>query len=222
MSCQRYDRALALHVEGDLPTAEAATLERHLGQCAHCRELLARLEASQDEVRSLRDEPLDDALLAEVRSRVIEAAAGIGAQGASSRWTWALAAAVAVVVTSFVLLRHPQPGPSLDALQGAASSASTSLPRPEPTSPVLSQSTARAPAAVSPRVGRKTMRRGSGLSPDDADQLARAIVAVSRVQRLSDSADTAERVTARPSDVVRLETANPDVVIYWQLDSSGG
>jgi hypothetical protein len=59
------------------------------------------------------------------------------------------------------------------------------------------------------------------LSPDDADQLARAVVAVSRIRRLSDEPPAARDDRSAPA-MVRLETPDPDVVIYWQLDSNGG
>ena len=59
------------------------------------------------------------------------------------------------------------------------------------------------------------------LSPEDADQLARALVAVSRIRRLSDWRAGAPAAPSSPT-VVRLETLDPDVVIYWQLDANGG
>jgi hypothetical protein len=59
------------------------------------------------------------------------------------------------------------------------------------------------------------------LSPEEADQLAQAVVAVSRIHRLSDGRPAASAETPAPA-MVRLETGDPDVVIYWQLDSNGG
>jgi hypothetical protein len=61
----------------------------------------------------------------------------------------------------------------------------------------------------------------TALSPEEADQLARAIVAVSRVERLSDAVLSApDRVATAP--LVRWVTDDPSVVIYWQIDSNGG
>ncbi len=67
----------------------------------------------------------------------------------------------------------------------------------------------------------KTARAVPGLSPEDADQLARAVVAVSRVRRLPEEPSTAP-AEPLPAALVRLETSDPGVVIYWQLDSNGG
>ena len=87
------------------------------------------------------------------------------------------------------------------------------------------RSTIPAPPPVSPRM--EQARRGPGnrpsvvpaLSPDDADQLARAVVAIARIDRLDEAPLDAE---PSPTPLVRLATADPDVVIYWQLEPSGG
>jgi hypothetical protein len=68
---------------------------------------------------------------------------------------------------------------------------------------------------------RETARVVPELTPDDAEQLARAIVAVSRIRRVTDRAP-APPAEPFPPAVVRLQTSDPGVVIYWQLDSSGG
>ena len=69
---------------------------------------------------------------------------------------------------------------------------------------------------VSPGVAHTTT--APALSQEDADQLARAVVAVSRIERVT---DTYQEPAAR-STWVRLTTDDPKVVIYWQLDSNGG
>jgi len=59
------------------------------------------------------------------------------------------------------------------------------------------------------------------LSPEDADQLARAVLAVSQIESVAD----ATVQPSAPSDrapLVRLATSDPDIVIYWQLQSDGG
>ena len=62
------------------------------------------------------------------------------------------------------------------------------------------------------------------LTPEEADQLARAVVAVSRVHGLSDLRSLAppEPVELPAPGQVVLATADPNVVIYWQLESNGG
>jgi anti-sigma factor RsiW len=88
--------------------------------------------------------------------------------------------------------------------------------------------------------GSATSERDSALTPEEADQLARAVVAMSRIERLSDVPAASEASTSAPAatdesageaprgstgpagSFVRWTTADPDVVIYWQLDSNGG
>jgi anti-sigma factor RsiW len=88
--------------------------------------------------------------------------------------------------------------------------------------------------------GSATSERDSALTPEEADQLARAVVAMSRIERLSDVPAASEESTSAPAatdegrredrrgvsgwtgTLVRWTTADPDVVIYWQLDSNGG
>jgi hypothetical protein len=59
------------------------------------------------------------------------------------------------------------------------------------------------------------------LSPDDADQLARAVVAIARVDRVDEVPADAEPSPAT-APLMRLATADPDIVIYWQLEPNGG
>jgi hypothetical protein len=70
-------------------------------------------------------------------------------------------------------------------------------------------------------VNSSTARVVPELSPDDADQLARAVVAVSRIRRVTDR-PREPLAEPLPPAVVRLSTSDPGVVIYWQLDSKGG
>ncbi len=88
MTCQEYEPLIALYVEGDLD--DAAGVERHLTECAACRDLLQDLRSSQAALKELAlGEPVDPALLSEVRSEVL---ARIGRK----RWlVWPWAAALA-------------------------------------------------------------------------------------------------------------------------------
>ncbi len=61
----------------------------------------------------------------------------------------------------------------------------------------------------------------AALSPEDADQLARAVVAVSQIESVTDATVQPAAPSHRPP-LVRLATSDPDIVIYWQLESDGG
>ena len=57
----------------------------------------------------------------------------------------------------------------------------------------------------------------SALSPEDADQLARALVAVSHIDHLTDTLGEPPP-SPMPATLMRLATADPNVIIYWRLD----
>jgi hypothetical protein len=60
------------------------------------------------------------------------------------------------------------------------------------------------------------------LSRDDADQLARAVLAVSRVESVEQGLRETAPLDAAPATLMRIATSDPDVVIYWRLEPNGG
>ena len=61
------------------------------------------------------------------------------------------------------------------------------------------------------------------MSAADADQLARAVVAISQIRSAHDrppEPDPSPGVESAP--LMRLATADPNVIIYWQLEPNGG
>ncbi len=105
MSCEQYERPIALYVEGDI---EDAGLERHLAGCAGCRDLLEDLRASQAMLKELPG--ADPAFLNAVRSGVF---ARIG-ERRRMLWPWVAAGAMAAAALSAIVLRPAlrQPVPS--------------------------------------------------------------------------------------------------------------
>jgi anti-sigma factor RsiW len=243
MSCEQYERDLALAVEGDLPERESATLHQHLQQCARCGAFLGDLKDSQRKLKDLAAEPVEEAALAGVRKRV----AAVLQERSRPAWVvqaseWALAASLAVVALGLAtVVWRATPRASRQAsgataapraarvtsVTPAASSETRAVAptrgRPEGATalPFRRPSTAPPPRAVSRGVEPETARVVPELSPDDAEQLARAVVAVSRIRRLRERPPSAPAEPS-PATTVRLSTSDPGVVIYWQLDSNGG
>jgi anti-sigma factor RsiW len=233
MTCTRYEKDLALYVERDLPDADVASVEAHLGACPACRSFLASLRASQAWVKDLAAEEIDSDALAVMRVRTIVAAAR-ARRSRRPRWVpaWAAAAAVILALGTLVwvaLVSRTNP-PRTVAVPSPPSSAPRGIASPI-APPVIASGSARStlpgPAAVSPRMERAHVRRGTErpsvvptLSADDADQLARAVVAIARIQRVDEAPVDAEPLPEPP--LMRLATADPDVVIYWQLEPNGG
>lgn len=108
MSCTKFETDIALYAGGDLPAGRMARLEAHLAGCPDCRALAEDLRASQVLLSELRDDPIADAMVAQVRSRVLDE---VRRAGFSRRGTLvpllALAAALVLAVV-LVWLRHQE------------------------------------------------------------------------------------------------------------------
>jgi anti-sigma factor RsiW len=195
MTCTRYETDLALYVERDLSDADAASVEAHLRECPTCPAFLAELRASQALVKDVAAEEVPEEALAAVHMRTLVAAER--ARRAHRAFpAWAAAA----------------PAPRVIPSPATASTPRSTLPAPPPVSPRMEQ--ARRGPAKRPSVV-------PALSPDDADQLARAVVAIARIGRVDEAPIETEPSPAAAA-LMRLATADPDVVIYWQLEPSGG
>jgi anti-sigma factor RsiW len=105
MNCAKWEPEIALHAGGDLPAADVPRIERHLAECANCRALLEDLRAGQDLLAELRDEPLEDAMLLQVRRNVL-GRADFSPRGTSVPLHWKLALAAALVLA--VVLEWPR------------------------------------------------------------------------------------------------------------------
>lgn len=237
MTCSRYESELALYVEGDLPASLVPDVEGHLESCPECRDLLAGLQASQEALGVLREEPLSEEALAIVRALVASAQPAQPVR--FPRWRWAVATGLTTVAAAAVWLAMP----TVRAPRIPAAAVHTASSQPAPASPTAaafakpsgreaatpSQSTPTNEASVSTIRARKPVSHDvsrpsatPSLSPEDADQLARAVVAISRITNVQDALREPLPPDPSPTPVVRLATADPDIVIYWRLDSNGG
>jgi hypothetical protein len=227
-------------VEGDLPAAEVERLDRHLVGCESCRSFLRELNASQSVLKALAVELLPQEALSAVRERVLaETSRGVPRGRGLPAWLLA-AAAVLIVAAGLMALSRTRPlipdrsiaTRTVPSLPSATRSpqASGRLPStrdvapPVVPSPTRPESTARAKRPVSP-----VPAAAQTLTPAEADQLARALVAVAEVESLADVQDGAEAMGAgaiadreASSAFMRWTTKDPDVVIYWQLETNGG
>ena len=226
MTCRDQEGRLSLYVEGDLPDRDAVVLEAHLEACDSCRSFLGELRASQGTLKALAAEPLDEAALAAVRLRV--RSANRQRPSHTPALYWGMAASLIAAIGGLVWLRGREarpPGPPLVAAMPSTSVTSATPPvggTPDTvTGPVRErrESTVRTPRRVFPIMDVPTP--APTLSREDADQLARAVVAVSQIESVEDVAAPSPAPSDRPP-LIRLATSDPDIVIYWQLESEGG
>jgi len=179
MSCEAFEKLIALDAGGDLTAAEAARAQTHLEACAPCRELARGIGASQAGLQALAQAGLDEDAVAHWRRSLL---ARIEAEPRRRilgwRWAWAAAAAMALV-------------------------ALLAFPRHRPRSP------ARAPVAQALPPAPAT-QDGPPRPPRPA-----ALAAQRRPRQRRAPTPAAEPL------LVRFETSDPNVVIYWIVDRKG-
>src|SRR5262245_38155069 len=66
----RYTALLSDYLDHDLPRGEHEAVERHLSECAECRETLAALDAVKSRAAALVDPPAPTDLWAGIASRI--------------------------------------------------------------------------------------------------------------------------------------------------------
>ena len=113
---------LAPFVDGSLPSAERAGVERHLESCPRCRYEVALSTEARASLRSLPEVSappgLGDAALVEMAQRERTSAAG-----GRPRWTRVVPIAAAAVVVGLLAIALPRIGGSTDESGGVAASA---------------------------------------------------------------------------------------------------
>ncbi len=195
MSCEAFEKLIALDAGGDLTPAEAARLQAHLEACAPCRELARSIGESQAGLKALAEAGLDEADLDEAalarwrRGLLARIEAEPRRRILGWRWVWAAAAAMALVA----LVAVPQ------------------LPRRTPSKGPVAQAVPPAPTSPRPPVAQAV--------PPASARPPRPPAAVSRPRPPHPQAPAPEPA-AEPL-LVKLETSDPNVVIYWILDRKG-
>ena len=189
MSCSKFETDIALYAGGDLPSGRIAHVESHLAECPHCRALAEELRAEQALLGELRDEPLEDTMVAAVHRNVLgQLWGGIPARipargGLSGRLYWKLALAAGLILAAVLLWpRHPS---------GSAPRAGRPL---GPASLAAQAEAVRGPAAfhgAAPlaRKSRHHLRRAPAPAPQPGPPL-----------------------------LVQFVTDDPNIVVYWLID----
>jgi len=186
MNCGDWEERIALHAGGDLPPAEAAEVERHLGECAGCQVLESGLKQSLALLKEAHDEPLAPAHFSAVRARVVAELEQERRRGTLwARWrAWGYGLAAVAVALLVMLALRPGRIPVRRTVAVARTNRSLAVAAP----PVVA---VREPAA--PRAHRRVVRRAAPANVPDPEPL-----------------------------MVKLQTDDPNVVIYWIADRKKG
>ena len=212
MSCERFRPALTAHAAG---AALEPAAERHLGECAACRQLLdtqARLLAELDAElgRSLSID-VSPGFAANVARSALEAGSA-----PERRWIpatlWASLAAAAVIVLA-VWIRQPDvsdptrradvrlsteaaPSPATTTPEEAAKPAPVESRRPSPAVSVRAATTASRPETSSPHAA-AAMRRSADVEPPVIVEPERAL-AIQRLRELMTQGRLDEKMLPPP------------------------
>jgi len=192
MNCIYSENDIALFVEGDLASEKAGEVQEHLEFCAACSALVADLQQSQTAFKSLRQDTVSAAALSSVRARVLSEIRESRVKPAWGRWIYATAYATAAAMFAAVIGL------------GIASQMRT------PSLPQVQQVVLPVPPNIK-EVG----------TPLLAGKASHDEVVPARPVRRS----VAARVTASSAPkqtVVKLFTDDPNIVIYWLIDQTGG
>jgi len=201
MTCAVWEERVALFAGGDLETAAAAGVVRHLSQCVACSALAADLRLELDGLREAHAEPLAAEHYAAVRGRVLAELAKPQRRRLVWPWAWAAALAIAAAVVLVVVMTKPNAPPAPD------------LPQLVAVAPTVQRSRDRQGAVISTHVRRRRVRAGA---PSVKEQRRLEVAEV-----LPPPQPAPPAVEASPVRMVQLATDDPNVVIYWLFEEKG-
>jgi hypothetical protein len=88
MRCHKAQRLISEYVDGSLEARKAAELERHVGKCAACRELLEDFRAMAEAAPSLAGPGPGDAVWLRIKGRLSAREAGLAAAPERAPRSW--------------------------------------------------------------------------------------------------------------------------------------
>ncbi|HVW10080.1 MAG TPA: zf-HC2 domain-containing protein [Bryobacteraceae bacterium] len=133
MNCEKTCELIALAASGDVTAAERTAIDRHLANCAICREEAAAFAALTGELAAMRDESAGEGVFSAVRACVLKEISGSRRPICLKAWP-AFAAAIACTAILVVLLR-PVPTPPQPLPEVREAEPSVSLPAVPETAP---------------------------------------------------------------------------------------
>ncbi len=190
MNCAGFEKLIALHVEGDLPERKGRAIAEHLKICEHCQEFAEKLKASQALLKSLAEESVDDAVLEELRERIVNRLGTATERLWFPVWRYAVGAGLtALVLLAAITIRHPSKDRVAD------------VPR------VPSQQLATEAAGQAPTLARSSSARAM-----------KGKRAVHRREHFQGSLKASTKPQQSVQLTVKLVTDDPNVVVYWLID----
>lgn len=233
MNCREMEERIALQVSGDLNPRDERLVEAHLAVCESCVRLAAEIREDLEEIQALRAEPADEgamasvrlSVLAEIESQRARTLSPIAWVMASSnlRWTAAAAAILFVVIAGLRYADDAAVPPREVGLSGKSTVPSASLKSASkaagkdevPTLPEAMPIRASAPRPV--RVARPYR---DPVRPEEPPPVPENQPIANHVEIIDSNANSG--LLAPPATLVKLKSSDPDVVLYWLVESKGG
>ena len=212
MKCSRWHHRIALYVGGDLETSHARRVEQHLDKCPACHELAEALRGDLEVLAGLESDELDGVAFGSVRGEVMaeiekRPAAPITAV-LSSHYRLAIAAAVVALLAALVVM-WPSGGPEEPRI------AEENVRKPTAAAEILIEAGPEEPDSLT-----VTVQDSPEQQLPDPDREPRTLIA--RAEPPSAAYPTVVSPSAPLEPMtMKILTDDPDVVIYWIVDSKG-
>ncbi|MBN2430444.1 MAG: hypothetical protein JXQ27_03170 [Acidobacteria bacterium] len=243
MTCKRMRRDLALLAGDELPRRHIPAVERHLAACAGCRQFLAELRATRQDMSNLGNTPLPPEDLAHLHRSVLQDLAtdgdpAAGRRASSRPGVWFSGRRLAGVVTAALLLaavpgvwwlNRPSEGPAPGLIMVHRHEPLPAVPlrfvpdlpalRPEVVASVETARVMQPPDRPSPHPEAPVAEKPG--PPPPVASLAEAAPAPTAVPAGRPVPPSREAGAPPIQTLVRMATEDPNVVIFWILEKKG-
>jgi len=214
---------VALYVEGDVPPAKAREIQAHWSACIRCRDLAVELQESQAALKSLRQDNVSGTSLALVRSQVL-AEIQAGVRPVWGRWVYALAGAVFVGVLAvgwMLEMRRPQ---AQEIVKNATLPPPVAVPLTRGTVTIDANNDTNRQSVRGSETANGVSERGKDNKATKANRNVplREGDSRRRPQGVAHTEIQPEPPAPAKPLVVKLLTEDPNIVIYWLIDNTGG
>jgi anti-sigma factor RsiW len=215
MKCEDIETKIALYASGDLDLGDSAAIGNHISRCPTCAARLGQFKEDLRTLRSLHEDPVDRSDLEAVKRGVM---AEIGLKNKSARHLHGLFRPAYVTVAaaaSLALLVWWLGTPRTAHAPGGKARLEAGAVRPAgPAASAKHEAIAATSSAGIPN--RKSPRTEGRATHNPSKAAVASLPAASKPELLAPA-------QLQPDDIaIKLETADPNVVIIWLASSKGG
>jgi hypothetical protein len=217
MKCRYSEHEIALFVEGDLNEPVLQDIQAHLPGCDACSGLVEELRESQSIFKALRQESVSGAALGRVRNRVLAEVAGVSSttswgrrverwlyQGARRGYALAGVGLAVLMLAGLGLWYARKPEPKIQRVVQA-----------DPLPPAVA-------VPLSEGDKNNTQNMTSVIVPLKEGAGRRSRQGVTRTVRAKPAPPAPAPDETPKQLVLKLLTDDPNIVIYWLVDQTGG